>query len=193
MTQITLAGMISPRPLALKADIDGVYTRMAAVAVTINGVELGSAGLIDKGGKIQWVNIVHKPVAGIGVTGVVTLSDSVVNDKTRAATLKALWGVNSNGYGFVPQSRQVNSRTLDRDVTLTAEDLYSLTKAQVDALVTEPDRILVWGPAVTTALADVPAGSVITSFISPTDPVRSRRLQIWHSDTNTYENVKGML
>lgn len=193
MTQITLAGMISPRPLALKADIDGIYTRMAAVAVTINGVEVGSAGLIDKGGKIQWANIVNKPVAGIGVTGVVTLSDAVVNDKTRAATLKALCGVNSNGYGFVPQSRQVNSRTLDRDVTLTPEDLYSLTKAQVDALVTRPDRVLVWGPAVTTALADVPAGNVITSFISPTDPVRSRRLQIWHSDTDTYENVKGML
>jgi len=70
--------------------------------------------------------------------------------------------------------------------------VYSLTKAQVDALITTVpgDRTLLWGPAVTTSLSAVPSGNFITRFVSPTDPVLSRPLQIWDMITGVYTNVK---
>lgn len=178
-TLVDLGGMANPRPLALKTDIGDYYTRLDAVQVAINGVELGIPLLSDKGGHIKWGNIVGKPAASLTVTGVVTLSNTPSTDKTKGATLASLRTVNSDGWGFVPQERCINGIALKGDITMVADDLWTFTKAEVDALAAKGATVKAvrFGTPVQSALNAVPPQNYITSFGGPGQPVWSRPLQ----------------
>jgi len=178
-TLVDLGGMKNPRPLALKADIGGYYTRLDAVQVAINGVELGVPLLSDKGGHIKWGNIIGKPAASLTQAGVVTLSNTPSTDKTRGATLASLRTANSDGWGFVPQERCINGIALKGDITMVADDLWTFTKAEVDAMAAKGAKVKAvrFGPPVQSALNAVPSSNYITSFGGPGQPVWSRPLQ----------------
>ena len=178
-TLVDLGGMKNPRPLALKADIGGYYSRLDAVQVAINGVELGVPLLSDKGGHIKWGNIIGKPAASLTQAGVVTLSNTPSTDKTRGATLASLRTANSDGWGFVPQERCINGIALKGDITMVADDLWTFTKAEVDAMAAKGAKVKAvrFGPPVQSALNAVPSSNYITSFGGPGQPVWSRPLQ----------------
>jgi hypothetical protein len=178
-TLVDLGGMKNPRPLALKADIGDYYTRLDAIQVAINGVEAGIPLLSDKGGHIKWGNIVGKPAASLTVAGVVTLSNTPSTDKTKGATLASLRTANSDGWGFVPQERCINGIALNADINMVADDLWTFTKAQVDALAAKGAKVkgIRFGTPVQSALNAVPAANYITSFGGPGQPVWSRPLQ----------------
>lgn len=178
-TLVDLGGMAKPRPLALKSDIGDYYTRLDSIQVAINHVNVGIGMLSDKGGHIKWVNIVNKPAASLSAPGVVTLSNTPSTDKTVGATLASLRTANSDGWGFVPQERCINGIALKGDITMVADDLWTFTKAQVDAMAAKGAKVKAvrLGPAVQSALDAVPATNYITSFQGPGQPVWSRPLQ----------------
>lgn len=178
-TLVDLNGMVKPRPLALKADIGDYYTRLDAIQVAINGVNVGVDLLSDKGGHIKWANIIGKPAASLTVAGVVTLSNTPSTDKTKGATLASLRTANSDGWGFVPKERCINGIPLTGDITMVADDLWTFTKAEVDAFAARGAKVKAvrFGPAVQSALNAVPATNYITSFGGPGQPVWSRPLQ----------------
>lgn len=178
-TLVTLGGMPAPRPLALKDDIGQYYTRLDAIQVAINHVDVNVDTLSDKGGHIRWENIVNKPAASLTAPGVVTLSNTPSTDKTTGATLKSLWAVNANGWGFVPKTRTINGIGMAGNITMAADDLLSFDKAATDALAALGGKVkdVRFGPAVQSSLDKVPLNNFITSFNGPGQPVYSRPLQ----------------
>lgn len=178
-TLVDLGGMANPRPLALKSDIGDYYTRLDAIQVAIDHVAVNIDSLSDKGGHIKWGNITGKPAASLTVTGVVTLSNTPSTDKTKGATLASLRTANSDGWGFVPQERCVNGISLKGDINMVADDLWTFTKAEVDAMAAKGAKVKAvrFGPPVQSALNAVPATNYITSFGGPGQPVWSRPLQ----------------
>lgn len=178
-TLVDLGGMKNPRPLALKSDIGGYYSRLDAVQVAIDHVTGGIDSLSDKGGHIKWTNITGKPVASLTVPGIVTLSNTPSTDKTKGATLASLRTANSNGWGFAPIDRCINGIALGADITMIADDLGTFNTTEVDALAAKGGRVKAvrFGPPVQSALNAVPATNYITSFGGPGQPVWSRPLQ----------------
>lgn len=178
-TLVDLGGMANPRPLALKSDIGDYYTRLDAIQVAIDHVDVNIDSLSDKGGHIKWGNITGKPAASLTQAGVVTLSNTPSTDKTKGATLASLRTANSDGWGFVPQERCINGIALKGDINMVADDLWTFTKAEVDALAAKGAKVKAvrFGPAVQSALNAVPATNYITSFGGPGQPVWSRPLQ----------------
>lgn len=172
-------GGIKGRPLALKTDIGGYYTRLDSTRAAINGVAVGVPLLSNKGGHIKWVNIFGKPPATLLSPGVATLSNTPSTDKTKGATLASLRTANSDGWGFVPKDRCVNGIALKGDITMVADDLWTFTKAEVDALAAQGGKVKAvrFGPAVQSTLSTVPAENYITSFGGAGQPVWSRPLQ----------------
>ena len=178
-TLVDLGGMVNPRPLALKSDIGDYYTRLDAIQVAIDHVTLNIDSLSDKGGHIKWGNITNKPTASLTQAGVVTLSNTPSTDKTKGATLASLRTANSDGWGFVPQERCINGIALKGDINMVADDLWTFTKAEVDAMAAKGAKVKAvrFGPPVQSALNAVPATNYITSFGGPGQPVWSRPLQ----------------
>ena len=178
-TLVDLGGMVNPRPLALKSDIGDYYTRLDAIQVAIDHVTLNIDSLSDKGGHIKWGNITGKPAASLTQAGVVTLSNTPSTDKTKGATLASLRTANSDGWGFVPQERCINGIALKGDINMVADDLWTFTKAEVDAMAAKGAKVKAvrFGPPVQSALNAVPATNYITSFGGPGQPVWSRPLQ----------------
>lgn len=178
-TLVDLGGMANPRPLALKTDIGDYYTRLDAIQVAIDHVDVNIDSLSDKGGHIKWGNITGKPTASLTQAGVVTLSNTPSTDKTKGATLASLRTANSDGWGFVPQERCINGIALKGDINMVADDLWTFTKAEVDAMAAKGAKVKAvrFGPPVQSALNAVPATNYITSFGGPGQPVWSRPLQ----------------
>lgn len=178
-TLVDLGGMESPRPLALKSDIMGYYTRLGAIETAIEHVEQNIGTLSDKGGHIKWANITGKPAATLTNPGVVTLSNNPSPDKTNGATLSSLRTANSDGLGFVPTDRCVNGIALKGDITLGPDDIWTFSKSDVDAMAAVGGRVKAvrLGTPVQTAYNAVPINNYITSFYGPGQPVWSRPLQ----------------
>lgn len=178
-TLVNLGGMATPRPLALKDDIGQYYTRLDAVQVAINHVDVNIDSLSDKGGHIRWENIINKPAATLSAPGVVTLSNTPSTDKTVGATLKSLWSVNANGWGFVPKTRTINGIGMAGDITMSADDLLSFDKTVTDAMAALGGKVkdARLGARVQSSLDSVPLNNFITSFNGPGQPVYSRPLQ----------------
>lgn len=175
-TLVTLGGIPSPRPLALKEDIGEYFTRLDAIHVAINHVDVSVDSLSDKGGHIRWENIVSKPAASKTAPGVVTFSST---DPDKAATLASLWSVNANGWGFVPKDRTINGIGLDKDIQMTAEDLLSFDRTVTDAMAALGGLVkdVRLGERVQSFVNDVPLNNFITSFNGENQPVYSRPLQ----------------
>lgn len=179
ITLVDLGGMEDPRPLALKDDIGDYYTRLDAIQVAIDHVDVNIDTLSDKGGHIEWGNIVNKPAASLTQPGIVTLSNTPSTDKTKGATLASLRTANSNGWGFVPVDRCINGIALGADITMDPEDIWGYSKTVVDTLAAKAGKVKAvrLGPRVQTAYNAVPATNYITSFNGPGQPVWSRPLQ----------------
>lgn len=179
ITLVDLGGMESPRPLALKNDIGDYYTRLEAVQEAIDEIAKNINSLSDKGGHIEWDNIVGKPAASLTQPGVVTLSDTPSTDKTKGATLSSLRAANSDGWGFVPKERSFNGWGLSKDLALTAEDLWGYSKETIDQLASLGAfvKAVRLGAPVRTAYDKVPVENYITSFYGPGQPVWSRPLE----------------
>lgn len=194
-TLVNLGGVESPRPVALKADIQDYYTRLDAIQVAINHVDVSTPMLSEKGGHIKWGNIVNKPRASLTQPGVATLSNAISTDKTVGATLASLRIVNADGWGFVPKDRMINGIGMDKDITLGARDILSLDKATTDALAALGGKVKAvrFGPSVQSALDAVPLNNYITSFNGPGQPVWSRPLQFQvrqEDGTLTWINIR---
>lgn len=178
-TLVDLGGMQNPRPLALKNDIGDYYTRLDAIQVAINHVDVSIDSLSNKGGHIEWGNIVNKPAASLTSPGVVTLSNSPSTDKTKGATLASLRMVNSDGWGYVPNNRCINGISIAADITMDPEDIWGYSKAVVDSLASKGGKVksVRLGDRVQSLLEEVPVNNYITSFNGPGQPVWSRPLQ----------------
>lgn len=179
MNLVDLGGMEDPRPLALKNDIGDYYTRLSAVQVAIDHVAVSIDSLSDKGGHIEWGNIVNKPAASLTSPGVVTLSNTPSTDKTVGASLASLRMANADGWGFVPMDRTVNGISLANDIQMDAEDISGYSKEIVDQLAARGGKVkdVRLGARVQSAMDAVPINNYITSFNGPGQPVYSRPLQ----------------
>lgn len=178
-TLVDLGGMENPRPLALKSDIGDYYTRLDAIQVAIEHVAVNIDTLSNKGGHIEWGNIVNKPAASLTSPGIVTLSNVPSRDKTQGATLAALRTVNSDGWGYVPNNRCINGISIAADITMDPEDIWGYSKEVVDSLAAKGGKVkgVRLGPRVQSSLDTVPINNYITSFNGPGQPVWSRPLQ----------------
>lgn len=133
MNKISRENISLPREIAFKSDMVPVKEKLIFLETEIKDLEDKLNTLMPKEGQFPWKDLQDKPSATINDPGLPILSNSTnSNSVETAVSLKAISGVYQGG--FVPKSRTINGKTLDKDIILTASDIGSLDIPTVDGL-----------------------------------------------------------